>query len=368
MKHRSLFSSHILERERLNHPTSSKWTYHLKLDLTHSGITYKPGDAIAIMPSNPPSMVEHVLDSMNKTGIETVLHPTTQTTLPLKEFLAHHSNLIRITSKTLTLFPELAHLNAQERKNERKHFIDTHDIPALFEKYGAPNTALNSLIPTLAPILPRFYSITSSQRETPSSVDLLVVTFQSEQGGKVRGGLSSDFICKTAEVGTTSIPLYHHPNPRFKIPERSHLPLLMIGPGTGVAPYRSFLKERVLQKASGKHWLFFGERHRERDFYYEPFFRDLVDKGVLRLDCAFSRDQKEKVYVQHLMWKNRAEIWEWINKEAVIYICGDARYMARAVTDILEQIVKQEGRMSKEKTATFMREMRKGNRLLLDVY
>ncbi len=368
MKQRPLFYSQILERERLNHPTSSKWTYHLKLDLKGSKISYEPGDAIAIMPSNPPSLVERLLKLMKKTGREIVIHPNEKTALSFKELLIRHANLLRITPKMLALFAQLAHLNAQDAKNERQQFVEAHDILALFEKYELPNAPLTALLSSLAPMLPRFYSVASSQKKTPSSVDLLVVTFESKRGGRVRGGLGSDFLCKEARIGVTPIPLYHHPNPRFKIPSCLNTPLLMIGPGTGVAPYRAFLQERIIQKASGTHWLFFGERNREQDFYYEPFFQSLVEKGALRLDCAFSRDQKEKVYVQHLMWKHQNEIWRWIEQGAIIYICGDARCMAKEVLATLEQIAEQKGKISKENARAYIKEMRMKQQLLLDVY
>lgn len=361
---RSLFFSKLLERERLNHPDSSKSTYHLKLDLTGSNITYEPGDAIAIFPSNPLPFVEKILNAMKRRGEEKIKHPRTLVPLSLKEFLIDHCNLIRITAPLLSLFPKL--LFSDEK--ERQAFAQSHDLLTLFERCSPSKIDLQTLLSKLSPMLARFYSVASSQKKDFTSVDLLIVTFQSEQGGEMRQGLASDFLCHRAKRNKTPIRLYHHPNPRFKLPQKKELPLIMIGPGTGVAPYRAFLQERTLQKGSGKHWLFFGERSRSHDFYYRSFFEELESQNRLRLDCAFSRDQEEKTYVQHLMLKKGGEIWQWIQEGAIVYICGDAHQMAKEVTRTLSLIAMRQGTMPKGEADAYISQMRKEKRLLLDVY
>lgn len=362
------FPAKLLERQLLNETGSTKQTYHLKLDLTHSRIAYKPGDAIGVYPSNPNLLVENILDAMKTTGKETVTDPRTSTVCSFKHFLLTKANLIRITLPMLKQFPDLAFLTHDSAKKERKAFIDNHDLLDLFLQYSSRKTSLQELLPYISPMLPRFYSIASSQGQTPNSVDLLVVTFQCEHGGKTRWGLGSYFLCREAKIGKTPIPVYHHPNAAFKIPEDPSRPILMIGPGTGVAPYRAFLQERILQKATGKNWLFFGERQRAYDFYYKDFLTTLEKKGFLRLDCAFSRDQQEKLYVQNLMHKHTTDIWEWINEGAFIYICGDARYMAKDVITKLHNIVAEKGKLSNDEAHCFIRNLRKNKRLLLDVY
>ena len=362
------FPAKIIERKLLNHEASSKRAYHLKLDLTGSGIIYEPGDAIGIFPSNPLKLVEAVLDAMKKTGDEKVVDPRTLATLSLRDFLLTKANLIRVTLPMLRQFPELTPLAKEDAKEKRQTFIENHDILDLFQKYGHPEAPLQELLSYIPPMLPRFYSIASCQQEMPNSVNLLVVTFQCKQGGKMRWGLSSYFLCTESKINKTTVPIYHHPNPLFKIPKNPDTPILMVGPGSGVAPYRAFLKERLFKNAAGKNWLFFGERERNYDFYYKDFFTKLSKQGFLRIDCAFSRDQEEKVYVQHLMRQHAAEIWEWMKEGAIVYICGDAQHMAKDVMATLRDIAAQNGAMSNEEAHSFIREMRKKKRLLLDVY
>lgn len=360
------FPAKLLERKLLNREGSTKETYHLKLDLSGSQIMYEPGDALGIFPENPSSVVDSILHALKKTGKEEVVDPRTNATVTLKHFLCAKSNLIRITLPMLKQFPDLQLLT--ESKEARKEFVENHDLEDLLTQQPNPSISLQELISYISPMLPRFYSIASSQRETPDSVDLLVVTFQCKQGGKVRWGLGSRFLCGQAQVGETMIPTYHHPNATFKVPEDKNTPMIMIGPGTGVAPYRAFLQERLLQKASAKNWLFFGERMRAYDFYYEDFFTELEEAGFLRLDCAFSRDQEEKIYVQHLIEQQAADIWDWIQDGAHIYICGDARHMAKDVTATLHDLVAEKGKLSDQQAKDFIRTMRQEKRLLLDVY
>ena len=362
------FPAKLLERELLNREGSTKQTYHLKLDLSGSQMAYAPGDAIGIFPENSHQIVDSILNALKKTGNEEVVDPRTQATLSFRCFLLTKSNLIRITLPMLKQFPELSALTQADAKEARKEFIERNDLEDLFAKYATPEIHLQELISYISPMLPRFYSIASSQFETPDSVDLLVVTFQYEQGGKMRWGLGSQFLCKFAKIGETPIPTYHHPNATFKMPENPNTSMIMIGPGTGVAPYRAFLYERLHQRAKGKNWLFFGERQRAYDFYYEDFFSKLNKSAFLRLDCAFSRDQEEKIYVQDLMKKETDSIWEWVQEGAAIYICGDARHMAKDVTATLHDIAAKKGSFSDQEAKDFIRKMRKEKRLLLDVY
>jgi len=362
------FPAKLVERELLNQEGSTKQTYHLKLDLSGSQIAYAPGDAIGIFPENPKQIVDSILNALKKTGEEEVVDPRTQASLSLRHFLKAKANLIRITLPMLKQFPELSALTVADAKEARRDFIENHDLEDLFTRYANPKAPLQELLSYISPMLPRFYSIASSQLSTPDSVDLLVVTFQCKQGGKMRWGLGSRFLCEVATIGETPIPIYHHPNTTFKVPEDPNTPIMMIGPGTGVAPYRAFLQERLHQEAKGKNWLFFGERQRAYDFYYEDFFIDLEKKGLLHLDCAFSRDQEEKVYVQDVMKKKSDQIWEWIHEGAIIYICGDARHMSKDVTATLHEVITEKGSLSDQEAKDFIRKLRTEKRLLLDVY
>lgn len=362
------FKAKLQERILLSHTASSKKTYHLSLNLSGSNITYQPGDAVGIYPQNPLSSVEVILKALKKTGKEKLLDPRTNTLMSLKHFLQTKANLLRITPSMLQQFPEMDALKGSDAKQERKHFIENHDLLDLFSQCGSQSHSLQTLIPHFSPLLPRFYSIASSQALTKESLDLLIVTFSHKQGGKVRSGLSSQFLCEHAKIMETPIPIYHHLAPHFKLPKDPTTPIIMIGPGTGVAPYRAFLQERLYQNAPGKNWLFFGERQKAFDFYYEDFLLNLEKQHFLRLDCAFSRDQEEKIYVQDLMKKEKKDIWQWIEQHAVVYICGDARHMAKDVIATLHSIAIDQGSFSDKQAETFIREMRREKRLLLDVY
>jgi len=362
------FPCKLAVRTLLSKEGSTKKTYHIKLDLTGSKMRYTPGDAIGIFPENPHSVVESILSALKKTGKEKVVDPRTQGAFSLRQFLQTKANLIRITSPMLKQFPELQSLTSENAKQERMDFVKNHDLEDLFKLPINPKTSLQELLSYISPMLPRFYSIASSQHHYSDSVDLLVVTFKYMQSGKMRCGLGSQFLCEFAKIEKTPIPTYHHPNRAFKLPKDPKTPIIMIGPGTGVAPYRAFLQERLHQKAEGKNWLFFGERQKAYDFYYEDFFSKLEKESFLRLNCAFSRDQEKKIYVQDHLKKHARELWEWIQNGAVIYICGDAHHMAKDVTATLHSIAQDLGHLSDQDAKNFIRSLRKEKRLLLDVY
>lgn len=362
------FPAKIEARTLLNQKGSTKNTYHLTLSLAGSNIQYQPGDALGIFPENPTSVVNTILKALNKSGSEEIVDPRSQATLTFKQFLLTKANLLRITLPMLKQFKELSHLTHDEAKKERLTLIENHDVEDLFLKCAAPDAPLQELVSYFSPLLPRFYSIASSQCLDPNFVDLLIVTFSCKKGDKIRQGLGSQFLCEFAKPLETPIPTYLHPNATFKLPEDPTLPIIMIGPGTGVAPYRAFLQQRLETDAKGKNWLFFGERQRAYDFYYESFFTDLAKRDFLRLDCAFSRDQESKVYVQDLLQKEGVDIWKWIQDGAMIYVCGDAHRMAKDVTATLHDIAAKEGNLSDQDAKNFIRQLRKDKRLLLDVY
>jgi sulfite reductase (NADPH) flavoprotein alpha-component len=246
----------------------------------------------------------------------------------------------------------------------RHDFIENHDLIDFFEMHP-PTLPLQELISYFAPLLPRFYSIASSPLVSPNKVDLLVATFSYKHGAKKRQGLGSDYLCETASMHTTPIHSYLHPTSHFLLPEDPQTPIIMVGPGTGVAPYRAFLQEREMQRATGENWLFFGERNQSHDYFYEVYFESLKKRGFLKLDLAFSRDQKEKIYVQHRLLEKGAQIWKALSSGAYFYVCGDAHQMAKDVTAALSSIIENHG---KEDPKTYMKTLRTEKRLLLDVY
>ena len=202
----------------------------------------------------------------------------------------------------------------------------------------------------------------------PNEIHLLIAYVHYQIKGEARYGLGSHFLCDLAEIGSTPIPLYVQPSNHFTIPSDPASSIIMVGPGTGVAPYRAFLQDRIASHSTGRNWLFFGEGHRKSDFYYEDFWTDLEKQGRLRLDAAFSRDQDEKSYVQHKMYERRKALWQWIQEGAFIYVCGDAEKMAKEVDAVIHKIVKEEGGYSEEDANHYVKKMRQEKRYLIDVY
>ncbi|MBI5273445.1 MAG: hypothetical protein HY860_00130, partial [Chlamydiales bacterium] len=303
------FSSKIVARNLLNKEGSSKKTYLISLDLTDSGLTYKPGDAVAIFPDNDTQDVSRIISLLSCNSNHQIIGKKTGDTQPIKEFLTKHANLHKATNK-LTAFLEIPYdasydvLQCLERSSKRidpQHFCDL-----------------------LLPMLPRFYSIASSQYNNPHLVDLVVVTFEYVHGGRLQRGMGSSFLCETAEINDTTIPLYIHTNETFMLPSHD-ANIILIGPGTGIAPFRAFLQERMFMDATGNNWLFFGERNACSDFYFESYWKELVNEKKLKLNTAFSRDQLQKRYVQHEMIDHAAEVYFWIQSGAFIYVCGDAK-------------------------------------------
>ncbi len=322
------FPAKIVERHILNKEGSTKKTYHITLDLEGSGITYKAGDAVAIYPENSPYEVNELLIALGKSGSEKIVDPRSEKTFTLEHFLKTKVNLLRVGKKL----------------------------------------SLETLLAKYSPLLPRFYSIASSPQVSPSRVDLLVATFTYTVEGIERKGIGSHFLCDLAEVGKTPIYIYLHPTTHFTLPKNPSTPIIMVGPGTGVAPYRAFLQEREAQKAEGKNWLLFGERNRAHDYYYESYLEALKEKKFLELDLAFSRDQEEKNYVQHSLLKRGAVVWKALKEGAHFYICGDARRMAKDVTRTLQTIIETHGALSPADAKNFIKTLRKEKRFLLDVY
>lgn len=357
------FPAKITERYVLNKEGSTKQTYHVTLDLSGSGIAYKPGDAVAVYPENSEEDVNSLLNALNLSGNEEVIDPRSGGSFSITHFLKTKTNLIRITTPLLKLVGDPSLLEDQN-KEARTDFISRHDLIEFFQLHP-PTIPLQELISYFAPLLPRFYSIASSPKVLPDAVDLLVATFTYEHGKKKRQGLGSHFLCHTALMHETPVYTYHHPTSHFVLPSESETPIIMIGPGTGVAPYRAFLQEREAEGAKGLNWLIFGERNRATDYYYQSFFESLQKKDILRLDLAFSRDQKEKLYVQHLLLKEGKHVWEALEKGAHLYVCGDARHMAKDVTAALHTLVETHGDVDPK---LYIKDLRKRKRFLLDVY
>jgi len=314
------FLATIKERYCLN-PGSDKETYHLVLDLSGSGIEYKVGDCLGIFPQNDPSTVYSLIQNLASSP-EAPIQDRKGRHFLLGEFLLKHANLGRLPEEL--------------------------DLTPL------------SFCQKLSPMMPRFYSIASSMEEVGEEAHLTV---------GVVPGVCSHYLCKQLELGKSILPVFHHPSRNFSLPQASDdKPIIMVGPGTGIAPFRGFMQERLIRNKSAKNWLFFGERHQQTDFYYKNFWEMHSQKGQLSLDCAFSRDQKERIYVQHLMRHKGEELWKWIEQGAYIYVCGDASKMAKDVDQTLHHIAEKYGALSAADAKTFFKTLRKSKRYQRDVY
>ncbi|HSX03822.1 MAG TPA: sulfite reductase [Rhabdochlamydiaceae bacterium] len=360
----------ILERYPLTRSGSTKTTFHVTLDLENSDIHFKPGDSLGVYAQNDPSLVQQLLSAMKVTGNEEIGHQGL--VLSARDFLTHKANLFRLTSNFLKLLaPYETHLNFLLQKENQKLLLDflaAQDPLSFFKKFDLSKISVQDWCAQFAPLLPRFYSVASSLKTQKDSVDLLVALLSFTQAGEKRFGVASHFLCHLAEERKTPIPIYVQPAHRFGLPEDLHAPIIMIGPGTGVAPFRAFLQERIHLGSNGKHWLFFGERNRQFDFFYENYWSDLVAKNRLQLDLAFSRDQDEKFYVQHKMHENKSTLWRWLEEGAYLYVCGDADSMAKQVDAMLHTIVESEGNMNGDHAKAYVKKLRQDKRYLLDVY
>ena len=346
------FVSHILERFLLTQSHSSKKTWHLSLSLAGSFIAHRPGDSIAILPENDPRDVEEFLKTFHLKGSEILVDSRAKSEIEARSFFAKKVNLQKA-------HPALFRALAKEKSDA---------LPLKLLKERTIDFALHQVPSLFLPLLPRFYSIASSQRTFPDEIHLAVAETSYLLDGRLIRGVGSSFLCERAEVGHTPIPCYLQPSHHFCLPEDPNTPVIFIGPGTGIAPFRAFMQERLATQAKGRNWLFFGERNRDSDFYYGEFWQALERQGHLKLSFAFSRDQAEKVYVQHRMWEERLNLWSWIQEGAHFYVCGDAEEMARDVEAMLLKIFMKEGSLTEEGARHKLKELRMQKRYLLDVY
>ncbi len=341
-KHNCSFVS-ITKRQCLTGEESEKETFHLELDLSNCGINYAVGDCVAIYPKNDPHLVQQILDNFPDDPDTIVKEEIT-----FRDFLLNEANLIRAPRKLM---------EAAGKKGE--YLTDLLPCPLSAKEFCS----------YLAPIIPRFYSIASSMSEVGKSAHLTVTINKNPPGFPNLFGTCSHYLCHRAPLNEPVIKLYHHPSRTFGLPqEAKEKPIIMVGPGTGIAPFRGFMQERQLQGASAKNWLFFGEQREKSDFYYKEDWDQFQQKGLLQLDTAFSRDSTQKIYVQHKMLEKGAELWKWLQEGAYLFVCGDASKMAKDVEAALQKIIETEGKMSTDDAKGYLKTLKKEKRYLRDVY
>jgi len=348
------FVARIKERALLTGPNSTKKTYHIALDISGSDLSFKVGDSIGTLPMNDPLIVDQILHKLQASGCEEIFDSRSQRTYSFREFLLHKANINKVNAAFLKL------LNLEKTS-------ETHTLLELLNLHKAALSPSEVCKP-LMPLMPRFYSIASSPKVFPDEIHLTVAHLSYLSNGQMHFGVGSHFLCDMAAIESTPVPIYVQPSNHFTIPADPDASIILIGPGTGIAPFRAFMQERLATQAMGRNWIFFGERNRSSDFYYSDFWLELESQGRIRLDLAFSRDQAEKVYVQHKMLEQKKSLWNWISQGSYLYVCGDAEKMAKDVDAALQQIAQEEGSMNEEGARKFIKALRLEKRYLLDVY
>ncbi|MEM9531031.1 MAG: flavodoxin domain-containing protein [Pseudomonadota bacterium] len=346
---------------------SSKDVRHLELSLDGSQIEWEPGDSLGVKIANPASIVDEVLEAADLDGDAVVRLADEETSL--RQALTGEREITRLTRPVLERFsgqtdhPDLTAALADS--SELAPFLFRHQVVDLLREYPLALDA-QTLLDVLSPLAHRAYSIASDAQATGSSVHLTVARLTYEQFGRAHAGAASTSLADAAAGG--EIPVFLDPNPRFRLPEDPATPVIMIGPGTGVAPFRAFVQRREAQGASGKNWLFFGDRQRHNDFLYQVDWLRWRKAGLLELDVAFSRDQEDKRYVQHVMAERGAEFYDWLESGAAVYVCGDASRMAPDVDQALTQLVQKHQARGAEAAAEYVQQLKRSGRYKRDVY
>ncbi|MEH0873580.1 sulfite reductase subunit alpha [Pectobacterium cacticida] len=362
----------LVINQRLNAQGAEKETRQFAFDIAGSNMRYEAGDALGIWPTNNPELVTEILSAL-KLSPATVVTVKDKGDMTLAEALAQHVEIARITPEFLqfvrqrTNKPALADLLQEERKEALKQWLWGRQIVDVLQAFPIQVQA-DELLSVLKRMQPRLYSISSSPKVTPHQIHLTVSTVRYGVEGQLRGGVCSTFLAdRAAESGT--VPIFIQKSAHFRPPQHPDTPMIMVGAGTGIAPFRAFLQERQATKAQGKNWLFFGEQRAATDFYYRNELEKLQREGYLhRLDTAFSRDQHEKIYVQHRMREQGAELWRWLEEGAHFYVCGDASRMAKDVDAALRQIAQRYGGMCGEDAADYVAKLAQDKRYVRDVY
>ena len=348
---------------------SEKDVRHIEIDLGDSGLRYQPGDALGVWYQNDPQLVKELVELLWLKGDEPVT--VDGKTLPLAEALEWHFEL---TVNTATIVENYATLTRSESllplvgdKAQLQQYAAATPIVDMV-RFSPAQLDAEALIGLLRPLTPRLYSIASSQAEVESEVHVTVGVVRYEIEGRARAGGASSFLAdRVEEDGEVRVFIEHNDN--FRLPANPETPVIMIGPGTGIAPFRAFMQQRAADGAQGKNWLFFGNPHFTEDFLYQVEWQSYVKEGLLtRIDLAWSRDQQQKVYVQDKLREQGAELWRWINDGAHIYVCGDANRMAKDVEHTLLEVIAEYGAMDAEAADEFLSELRVERRYQRDVY
>jgi sulfite reductase (NADPH) flavoprotein alpha-component len=364
------FLAKLKTSRNLNLPGSAKHTAHVVIDLAGSGLTYRVGDALGVYPTNPPELVDAIVAAAHCNPGKRVTSPN-GSDVTFRDALRRHYCLRGPSEELLALLAKKAaddsHRAAIDASLAEESYEDFDLLDAL---QLAPSAELteSELLECLAPLAPRLYSIASSSRAHPEEVHLTVGRVEYEMNGRQRLGVASTMFADRAQAGD-AIDVFIHAASDFTVPADHSAPMVMVGPGTGVAPFRAFLAERRATGASGKNWLFFGDQCSATDFLYQDEFAAMQSSGLLtRLDVAFSRDQQHKIYVQDRMREHGAELFRWLEEGAYFFVCGDAKRMAADVDRALHEVIAQHGGISPVQAAAYVQDLKNLKRYVRDVY
>jgi sulfite reductase (NADPH) flavoprotein alpha-component len=353
-------------------PSSSKETRHYEISIAGSGMSYEAGDALCVVPTNCPALVKDILQAIGCNGDED--EPVNGEFTSLYEALRSQ---FEIKTPSKELVEEIAsrsgnkELNAILESGDKDKLADYlwgRDTLDLLRQNPGCEFSAAEFIALLKPLQHRAYSISSSGKKYPDTVHLTVASVRYESFGRQHKGVCSTFLADLVDENT-EVRCFFTPNKVFRVPDDNSLPMIMVGPGTGLAPFRAFLQEREYRGATGKNWLFFGDRNAETDFMYRGEIETMQAKGLLtRLDLAFSRDQAEKIYVQDRMREHGAELFAWLEEGGYFFVCGDAYRMAKDVDKALHDVIAEHGKLSEQQAVDYVNQLKKDKRYVRDVY
>ncbi|MCD6024284.1 MAG: sulfite reductase flavoprotein alpha chain [Fibrobacteria bacterium] len=371
------FPAALLENRPLNARESAKDTRHLAFSLVGSGLEYKAGDALGVYPLNDFDLADRLILRLNCSGSEKIVLPWGEEST-LRSALLEKLSLHRSSAKLLEALLQSARnpgermrlqdLLADPESAETQAYLASHDVLDTLDDFFKTHPDMQAVVSALSRLTPRLYSIASSPKAHPGEVHLCLSVVRQQLGGRLRRGVASTYLAERIPLGMAA-SVFIQPAAHFGVPEKPGTPVIMVGPGTGIAPFRAFLEERWACGDPGKNWLFFGDQKKSLDYLYASELEAMQREGFLtRLDLAFSRDQEEKVYVQDRMLENAAELFAWLEEGAHFYVCGDAKRMAKDVDAALHRIIVQEGGRSEDEAKEYVEKLKREKRYGRDVY
>ena len=366
------FYTEVLENINLNGRGSAKETRHIELLLEDFNEEYEPGDCLVVLPENDPELVKQLIETLEWDPEQDIVINEDEDKMTLQDALTRHFEITRLTKplvqKAATLFNNDELAKKETDSDWIKSYIDGRDLIDLIQDFKPDGLKPDDLYAMLRKLPPREYSIASSYQAAPDEVHITVGAVRYQAHGRDRSGVCSIQLAERIEPGDT-VPIYLKHNPNFKFPKDEETPVIMIGPGTGVAPFRSYMQEREELELEGNTWLFFGNQHFRTDFLYQTEWQSWLEDGYLeRMDVAFSRDTDDKVYVQHKIKENAKLFNEWLDRGASIYVCGDEKYMAKDVHEAIKQVISQERQISEDDAEEFLKQLKRDKKYQRDIY